>query len=399
MEVPFVRSLDVNASGRYDDYNDFGNTTNPRIAANWGVIEGLKFRANFAKSFVAPALTSRGADALGTTAETSVSAFAGTLNVPTAAYPGIIGGVPGCNPGAVTCTIGGGTAGLQVNGGNAGLKPEKGTSWSFGGDWDPSFVPGLRLSVTYWHNKLKGAITAPQAAFAVNAAGLNSLLTIFPGGVGPNSAQIAAVTAGRPLQTAIPATTYFVYNFQQRNALNLEVEGIDASIDYGFDTEVGRFTASGILSYETKFDQQVGTGGAVFSVKNTTGFNTTFPSIKLNSRVQLGWDSKFGLSTNIAWNHTGSYRNWSGTTVTPLTRNAAGVPTGGGDKVKAGNFFDFHAAYDFEGEGVVDGLQLFVDVNNVFDKDPPFYNSNNGYDTFSGNPIGRLTTIGVRKKW
>ncbi len=399
MEVPFVRSLDVNASGRYDDYNDFGNTTNPRIAANWGVIEGLKFRANYAKSFVAPALTSRGADALGTTAETSVTAFAGTLNVPTAAYPGIIGGVPGCNVGAVTCTIGGGTAGLQVNGGNAALKPEKGTSWSFGGDWDPSFVPGLRLSVTYWHNKLKGAITAPQAAFAVNAAGLNSLLTIFPGGVGPNSAQIAAITAGRPLQTAIPATTYFVYNFQQRNALNLEVEGIDASIDYGFETEVGRFTASGILSYETKFDQQVGTGGAVFSVKNTTGFNTTFPSIRLNSRAQLGWDSKFGLSTNIAWNHTGSYRNWSGTTVTPLTRSAAGVPTGGGDKVKAGNFFDFHAAYDFTGDGLTQDLQLFVDINNVFDKDPPFYNSNNGYDTFSGNPIGRLTTIGVRKKW
>ena len=75
-------------------------------------------------------------------------------------------------------------------------------------------------------------------------------------------------------------------------------------------------------------DQQVGTGGAHFSVKNTTGFNTTVPSLKLNSRMQLGWDSKFGLSTNVSWNHTGSYRNWSGTTIVPLTRNAAGVPTG-----------------------------------------------------------------------
>src|SRR6185436_14594338 len=124
MEVPFMRSLDVNLAGRYDDYNDFGTTTNPRIAANWGVIEGLKFRGNYAKSFVAPALTSRGADAFGTTAETSVTLFPGTVNVPTAAYPGLAGGVPGCAVGAVTCTLGGAVAGLQQNGGNAALKPQ-----------------------------------------------------------------------------------------------------------------------------------------------------------------------------------------------------------------------------------------------------------------------------------
>lgn len=396
MGIPLVRSLDVNVSGRYDDYSDFGTTKNPRIAANWGVIEGLKFRANYAKSFVAPALTSRGADANGTTAETSVTSFAGTLNVPVAAYPNIVG-LPGCAAGATTCTIGGGVAGLQVNGGNAALQPQKGESWSFGGDYSPEFARGLRLSLTYWHNKIAGAITAPQAAFAVNAAGLNSLLTIFPGGA--SAAQLATITNARPLNTTIPAQVFFVYNFQQRNALNLWVEGIDASAEYGFDTEVGKFTVSGIASYLTKFQQQVGAGGAKFSVKNTTGFNTTFPSIKLNSRVQLEWESKFGLSANASWNHTGSYRNWSGTTVTPLVRNAAGVPTGGGDKVKAGNFFDLHAAYDFDGEGMTSGLQVFVDVNNVFDKDPPFYNSNNGYDTFSGNPLGRLTTVGVRKKW
>jgi iron complex outermembrane receptor protein len=396
MDVPFVRSFDVNLAGRYDDYNDFGTTKNPRIAANWGVVEGLKIRANYAESFVAPAFTSRGADAAGTTAETSISGGP-TVTVPTANYPTMIGGVPGCNPGAVTCTLGGGVAGLQVNGGNAALKPEEGKTWSIGADWQPAFVPGLRLSLTYWHNKLTGAITAPQAAFAVNAAGLNSLLTIYPGGA--SAAQIAAVVGNKPLTVSIPSQVFYVYNFQQRNALNLEVEGIDASIDYGFDTGYGRFSISGIASYETKFDQQVGTGGGVFSVKNTTGFNTTFPSIKLNSRVELDWDSTFGLSANLAWNHTGAYRNWSGTTVTPLTRNAQGVPTGGGDRVKAGNFFDLHVAYDVPGDGLTQDLQVFVDVNNLFDKDPPFYNSNNGYDTFSGNPIGRLTTIGVRKKW
>ena len=86
-------------------------------------------------------------------------------------------------------------------------------------------------------------------------------------------------------------------------------------------------------------------------------------------------------------------------TVTPIVRSAAGLPTGGGDEVKSGNFFDFHLAYDFQGEGMTRDLQLFMDVNNVFDKAPPFYNNNNGYDQFSGNPIGRLIAVGARKKW
>lgn len=395
MEIPFARRVDVNLSGRYDKYSDFGSTTNPRVAANWEVIEGLRLRANYGKSFVAAALTSRGADDRGTTAETSVSLFAGALNVPVSAYPNVVG-LPGCNPGATTCSIGGGVPGLQLNGGNPDLDPQKGESWSVGGDWDVGFVPNLRLSATYWHNTIKGAITAPQAAFAVNAAGLNSLLTIFPGAATP--AQIAELTAGRPLNTTIPNQVFFVYNFQQRNALNLWVEGVDLSANYGFDTRAGRFSIDAIASYLTKFDQQVGTGGAVFSVLNSTGFNTTFPSIRLNSRVGVSWDSEFGLSANLFWNHTGSYRNWSGTTVSPIIR-VNGVPTGGGDKVEAGDFFDLHVGYAFPGEGLTRDLEVFVDVNNLFDEDPPFYNSNNGYDTFSGNPLGRLTTFGVRKRW
>ncbi|MEO8114204.1 MAG: TonB-dependent receptor, partial [Phenylobacterium sp.] len=47
MNVPFVRRLDVNVSGRYDKYSDFGSTSNPRIGGNWEVVDGFKFRANY----------------------------------------------------------------------------------------------------------------------------------------------------------------------------------------------------------------------------------------------------------------------------------------------------------------------------------------------------------------
>ena len=396
MSIPLVRSLDFNVSGRVDKYSDFGNTQNPRVGANWGVFEGFTIRANWAKSFVAPALTSRGADANGTTGETNIG-NGPTLSVPTAAYPTLIGGVPGCTTGAVTCSVGGNVTGLQINGGNASVGPQRGKTYSIGADWSPAFIPRLRLSATYWSNKITGGVTAPAAALAVNAAGLNNLLTVYPGGATP--AQLAQIIGNRPLSVSLPAVVYYTYNFQQRNALNLDVAGVDLQANYFIETELGRFGVDAIAAIKTKFDQQVGTGGAVFSVLGTTGFNTTFPSIKEDTRLNVSWESKFGLSADVTWSRTGSYKNWSGTTITPLVRNAQGVPTGGGDEVEAGNFFDLHVDYEFDGDNLTKGLQVFLDVNNLFDKDPPFYNSNNGYDTFSGNPLGRQISGGFRKKF
>ena len=57
--VKAARSLTMSISARYDDYSDFGSTTNPKIAVNWGIVDAVMLRANHAEAFVAPALTSR----------------------------------------------------------------------------------------------------------------------------------------------------------------------------------------------------------------------------------------------------------------------------------------------------------------------------------------------------
>lgn len=397
--IPLVHRLDLSISGRYDHYSDFGNTSNPKFGANWEVIEGLKFRANYAQSFVAPALTSRGVPTgpWGITGESSLGGGPTNLSISTATYPQALQ-LPGC-AGLATCVIGTTSIqGLQINGGNKDLRPQLGKSWAFGGDYSPTFVPGLRLSATWWHNEIAGAITAPTAALAVNAAGLNSLLTIFP--TGATQSQITALAAGLPLQTTIPSTTYFIYNFQQRNALNLWVEGIDFDASYSFHTSVGRFDLQTGGSYKTRFDQQVGAGGAIFSVLNTTGFNTTFPSIQFEMRSGATWTSNYGLAVNLAWSHTGSYKNWGASPLNPITKSAQGIPTGGGDTVAANDTFDGHVAYDFQNKaGWASGLQVYVDVQNMFDKAPPFYNVAAGYDNFAANPIGRVVSVGARKKF
>jgi iron complex outermembrane receptor protein len=392
MAIPAVRSFTVNLSGRVDKYSDVGTTKNPKIAANWEVFSGFKLRGNWARSFVAPQPTNRGINAFGLTGE---SAFSGTTTanivLPIAQFP-LAAQFPGCAPPATTCTIG--TAAIPginlTGGGGDSLVPQKGKTWSIGADFNPEFVPGLRVSITNWNNEIKGGITAPIPSLAVGARELNSLFTLFPGGATP--AQIAAATGGFPQSGTLPASVFYVYDNRSKNVLNLYVSGIDIDVNYARDTDLGRFTVGNSVTYLRKFDQQVGSTQR-FSILDSSGFNSTFPSIKLQGRANAGWQYG-GFEADAYVNYIGSFRNYSANTVTPLTRDANGNPTGGGDKVKGTTTVDVHLAYNFE--NFMRKSQVFIDASNLFDKDPAFFNSANGYDQFTGNPIGRVVTVGVR---
>ena len=400
--LPGIHSFDVNLSGRYDDYSDFGSTTNPKYAFTWGITEGLHVRGNYARSFTAPALTSRGNEN-GVTAESSFGGLTGAtasgvnanLSIPNT-YPGAVG-LPGCTAATPTCLINTSSVqGLFLAGGNKDLTAQKGKTWSVGLDFEPRAVSGLRMSATYWNAKYVGAITAPQAAFAIGSPNLNSLLQLFPGGATP--AQIAAATGVLPQTSPLPSTVYFIYSFQQRNAFNLNADGIDADVTYRFETGVGNFNLGLSASRKLKMDQSFGSGGDTFSVLNTIGINTTFPSNKMAGRASFGW-VRNSLAADLFVNYTGSYLNWNGSAPFTVVRNASFSPVGGGQSVDSYTTVDVHIAYSFANEGWLSGTQVFLDGNNVLDEQPPFVNAVLGYDPFNANPIGRLVTVGFSKKF
>ncbi|HMT43877.1 MAG TPA: TonB-dependent receptor [Chakrabartia sp.] len=400
-----VKSFDLNISGRIDDYSDFGTTKNPKIAANLEVVEGVKFRGNWARSFVAPALTSRGANAAGLTGESGFSGVTGSGlpgGAPTISYANFPTAVniPGCPAAPATSCSLASISGVLLAGGNGNLKPQKGKAFSFGVDIAPVAVPGLNISVTYWSNKLRGGITAPVPSLALGAADLSYLLQLYP--TGATAAQIAAASAGLPQTAPLQTNTYFIYNYQQNNVLNLNVTGLDVSASYHFDTSIGKFNISAAATRKLKFDQFFGAGGQVFSVLGTAGFNTTFPSVKTEARFNLGYEGG-GFNANIFYNYLGKYRNWSSSVANPLVRTN-GVPTSGGDVVKSFATVDLNLAYKLKDMGFLNEAQIFVDTTNLFDKAPPQYNvflANGaaGYDNINASPIGRVVTIGLRTKF
>lgn len=391
-----LKQLTLDISGRIDDYSDVGSTENPRFAVDWTPVDDLVVHGDYARSFAAPALTSIGDNGVTVESGYSGTTFAATnLSIPNT-FPGAIG-LPGCTAATPYCTIGTPTVtGLQVNGPNAKLRPETGKDWSLGFTWRPHEVSGLAVDATYWSVDYFGMITAPLATFATSSPSLSPLLTLYPGGATP--AQIAAAVGSRPQTGGVPPSVYFIYSYQQQNAIDMEASGIDSTESYYEQSPIGTLSADLEWSLLLKTAERFGDTGPWFSVLNTDGFNTTFPSQRLGARLDLGW-ARSGLSVHLITNYEGSYYNWGGAAPYPLKRNSLFQPIGGGQGIPALTIFNAYVSYAPPKGAMLDGAQFTLTVDNLADKAPPFYNTAAGYDTNAANPIGRLTTLAVTYRW
>jgi outer membrane receptor protein involved in Fe transport len=407
MGIPLMKSFDLNLSHRIDRYSDVGNTDNPKIAANWQVMDGLRLRGNYATAFVAPPLATIGVPEYGYRRNANGAAIAGTINVPVALYPEVRG-VPGCATATVTCQIGTGINQGISRGYGAGLtaRPQTGNSWSVGFDYNPPQVPGLTSSFTYWSNKFEGGMDRPEVSQYLYSSALHDRLHIFP--TGASQAQInefVNLSTGGLFTGAQPTTVYFFANNDLGNVINLNVEGIDFVVNYRRPTEeYGTFIVGAQGTYYQKFEQHF--GDAPFSIAGSSGSNATFPAIQERYRFQLGWAGG-PFSVDLFMNYTGEYRNWSNATVAPIIVSAAGVPVGGGDYVAANKIYDLHAEYDLPKNGVLSRSSVYLDVKNLLDDKPPFYSGNSGgigvggqgYNAYVSNPIGRIVSVGFRAKF
>lgn len=393
MAVPLVQRFDLSMSYRYDDYDDFGETRNPRIAFGWSVTDDLKLRGNYSTSFVAPPLTILG-DQYGAFGTAGWNSVTNNVPVPLEAYPVLASmGIPGCTATSITCNISS-LQGLQVTSGDTKTGAQEGDGYSFGFDYNPSFLPGLKAQVTYWSTSFEGGVTGPNIQNVVNTGSANFLLDFYPNCATPT--EIANATLGIPQRTTAPSCVSYIFRSLNSNWLNLEVEGVDYSIKYEHDTDnYGSFRIGVTGTQFISFSQSFG-DGAAYDILDTTGNNGTFPSVGTQIRGNLGW-SQGPISADLFVNHTGSYRNWSGNSVLPIERDDNRNPTGGGDPVDSNTTLDLRLAYTFE-DGPLAGAEVSVAGRNVLDSEPPFYNGATGYDGLLANPFGRRITVGFTMK-
>jgi iron complex outermembrane receptor protein len=350
---PGLRGLQFSGSVRLDDYNDVGSTTNPKIGFNYKPFNDLTIRGNWGTSFHAPSLAD--------TTSTADSRAQILLNSPF------------IRPGDSLLNFLRPT--IILAGGNPNLKPERADTWSLGFDWKPDAVPGLRASATYWNVKFKDAIglapfLSPTLYTDQNYASfyiLNPTLAQSQAAVGS-----LLLNGAASLQSLYVGTSPYVLIDARRNNLGrVNTDGIDFDLSYVRQTGFGSINASFAGTYTLNRDTQAIAGGAsTDNLKNGTG--------RFFFVAGLG-GSVGDFTAHASLNHRGGYPIVSATQ----------------DRISSFNTVDLFFSYDLK--ALLPNTSLTMNIDNVFDQDPPFFDSQTGYT--NGGTLGRFISFGVRTKF
>ena len=382
---PLLQRLDLAFAERFEHYSDFGSTNNPKIGLQWQPVQGLTVRGSWGTSFRAPRLVELD--------ETANAYFIRPWPNPAAA------------PGAPSTFAPAPTNSWIIflaDAGNGNLKPETADTWTAGFDFQPDFLPGFKVSATYFSINYKNRILAPSTPELLSAlAGAGTPGIVL--GLHPSQAVLDAIYAGNAGSAGLPAGPFkdsgfpgfFLPGFpnNQLPAANIfailhaglsnygtvKTGGWDLSASYRFTSDLGDFDIAETMTLITSYKISRGNGALLDFL------DTMSNPISLRSRTTLGW-SKGAVSAQIALSHTGGYLN----------------PYKDQD-VSAWNTVDAHFAYKVESsKKVLDGLLLTLDVENLLDEDPPFVNNQGasiGYDPEMASPRGRVIGVTLRKPW
>jgi iron complex outermembrane recepter protein len=393
----FIYSLTLSGSVRHDRFSDFGSTTNPKVGVNFKPTSWLGFRANYSTSFNAPSPNDQLGSLFNTAGYFPFNAFQRVGDSPTAS----------------------GTVALQ--GSVANLTPQTARTYSIGMDIDPPFVEGLRLSINYYNVSFKNIIGIPTPGPAIFALFPNNVSAVEGGlplaeveafllnsGAGNVDATLNQVRSGCTNANAC-SNVYQTVDFRKGNYGTLKIQGLDFAVNYRTATSFGGIDASVSGNYFLNRESQTGVGSPV--VDELTATNTVFGGIPFsrnaNGRFQfsatLGADiGNFRAQATL--NHTSGYDvvRCDTTTTPACTPSTTGLPTTAGvlqDRVGAYDTVNLFFKYTVPEDSVaLRDLELTLNINNVFDNDPPFYrNVGSGYA--NGFTLGRLVQFGVTKKF
>ncbi len=350
LSIPITRDLEGQIAVRREHYSDYGNSTAPKYALAYRATPTVLFRAGYDEGFRAPALAEL---YLGQ----SISFTSVQDSTRCAGYRTAFGTTDPRSTAAC--------AALQYRslvGGNPNLTAETSRSETLGVVWD--VTPRFSTSLDYYRITHRQRIDTPSATFLVANEDL------FPNGVTrdpqtPND--IIAGTRG-PIVGSASDDRIGLRRFYF-NASSQGTRGVDVELRYRQPLgSWGTMALSSINTYVEYFRRSVAPGQPAIELAG----NDRLPRYKgVHTAVwNVGpWDS------SVTVNVVGRYNQ-------PLTG-----PNNTIYNVTSWTTADLQAS--FKGFRYV---KLTAGVNNVFDRDPPFYNneSSGGYDTFTHSIIGRF---------
>ena len=367
LDAPFLESLEVDVSGRYDHYSDFGSNFSPKVGFKWKPFESLAVRGTWSKGFRAPSFAENGS---------SESEGFATYTVPDD-YAAAHGNNAYVRPyGLAYDTIG-----------NPNIKPEKSKSWTFGVLWQP--LEQFSASLDYYDIKKTGVIGQQDTQAVLNAYFAGQPLP-------PNSAVIPDVPDPQ-FPTLLPKPVVVMAPYVNQNSL--QTKGVDLDLIGNFNLTDGvklRSELNATRIFEWNLTLQDGT------VERFVGTHGPYAlsSGAGTPRDRASWSNSlmFGKATV-----TGTLYYTSAISMTApdngegcISVDDNGNPFPPSCHVASFTYFDLTGSYDFN-----DHFGVYASVLNAFNRKAPFDPSNyagNNYNPTWAQPgiVGRFYTLGVK---
>ena len=334
VNLPLAEDLEMQLAARYEDYSDFGNTTNPKVALRYQPTNNFLLRTSIGTGFRAPSL-----------AELYIG--------PTLDFPFLID-TTRCN---ATGTLGCGDEQYATNlVGNPDLDAEESQSFYLGGVYEP--VTNFVIGLDYWRYEHTNRIDNNAQFILDNESNFLGQVTRDAG---------ASTGPGDPGPIVSIDADFF-------NVAEQETDGIDLSLKYMWKAGgAGTFTIQEVLSRLLSFDRKTSEDQPFEDLAGTY----RFPELK--STTSFAWAlNDFGAS--LTANYLGGYEDSLFGRINPSTGNI--------DTHKVDSLLTFDAQFFYR---VIKSGTLTVGINNLTDEEPPFANGEiEGYDVAHHNPIGRF---------
>ncbi|HVJ00395.1 MAG TPA: TonB-dependent receptor [Sphingomonas sp.] len=376
LAAPILPQVELDLSGRYDNYSSGQDAFSPKVGLKVQPIEQVVLRGTWSKGFRVPSFGE--ANALPTTGYVTNSA---------SSFPDAYLAQYGCSQDTFdSCPtyIRQSSVGLTTLA-SPDLKPEKSRSFTGGILVEP--MRNVSFSVDYYNIKKTDVITSAPSAPALLAYYTGQAIpegyTVTPGSPDPNNPDLLPVAGF--------VESHFI------NANTVKSEGIDFAVNASFDiSDAFRWTIAGdanyIINLSTEFPD-----GSVQSYEGTLGnFNLTAGSGTPEWRGVLSSTFDFG---DVALTATGNYFDG-------YNLSAADQGNEPGDCGLSPGYVpcnvDSYVTLDLVGDFKInDKVDFYVSMLNVFDDLPPLDPVT--YGAYLYNPIqggqgilGRYVKAGVK---
>lgn len=383
--VPLSDKVELQLAGRYDDYDDFGDTFNPKVAISYQPIDSLIIRGSWSTSFRAPSLTQAGVKLRTTTARYDCGANQAVADL--------------------YCEGNGTESSLNVlELGNPDLLAEESESISVGFAFSPTV--NTNLTVDYWQFEHEDLVDTDMTG-VLNSAITDSSLRhcgLVPAGetgvsyeedlcLVTDTAGLTIEDSGANLNEILDAWVAFddprdlVLPFDRDHIIQLEntgkqtVKGIDIAFDQRFDLAAGSLTFAIDATHYMEFERNKPGSDEIEELAGSWRYPENIASIR------VGW-SQDNFYASLTAQYTDSYEDdVSGlrerNRVELLDLGEIDDIDNAKRDVDSWTTVRANIGYDFENSNIN------LTVNNLFDEEPPIaYGSSRGFDSINHNALG-----------